>query len=61
MSDEKNKGVKGGKRWDKSPVPTDYRIIGLGPIKLTVRYAAPTAGVLSEVLGYQQTRQYMSE
>ncbi|MFE4429001.1 ring-cleaving dioxygenase [Peribacillus butanolivorans] len=61
VSDEKNKGVKGGKPWDKSPVPTDYGIIGLGPIKLTVRYATPTAGVLTEVLGYQQTRQYMSE
>lgn len=61
VSDEKNKGVEGGKPWDKSPVPIDYGIIGLGPIQLTVRYAAPTARVLTEVLGYQQTRQYASE
>ncbi|KRF65465.1 hypothetical protein ASG99_18420 [Bacillus sp. Soil768D1] len=28
---------------------------------MTVRYSAPTAGVLTVVLGFQQTRQYMSE
>ncbi|MBE1554448.1 ring-cleaving dioxygenase [Sporosarcina limicola] len=61
VSDEKNKGVKGGKPWDKSPVPTEYGILGLGPIKLTVRYAAPTAGVLTDVLSYKQTRQYTSD
>ena len=28
---------------------------------MTVRFGATTAGVLTEVVGYQQTRQYMSE
>lgn len=61
VSDERNKGVKPGIAWDKSPVPKEHGITGLGPIRLTVRTAAATAGILTEILGYKQTRSYASE
>lgn len=61
VSDEKNKGVKPGIAWDKSPVPKEHGITGLGPIRLTIRTAAATAGILTEILGYKQTRSYASE
>lgn len=61
VSDEKNTGVAGGTAWDKSPVPAEYGIIGLGPIRLTVQSSAKTAIVLTEVLGFKQTRQYAAE
>lgn len=61
ISVEKNVGVKGGQPWDKGPVPVEYGIIGLGPIRLTVQKAAFTARVLTEVLTYKLKRQYASE
>lgn len=61
VSDEKNKGVKAGKAWNKGPVPTEYGITGLGPIKLTVKTAIATAAILTEILGYKQTRQFVSD
>lgn len=61
ISDENNNGVKAGRAWDKGPVPVEYGIIGLGPIRLTVQKAAFTAQVLTEVLTYKLTKQYPSE
>lgn len=61
VSDERNIGVKGGHSWDKSPVPVEYGIIGLGPIHLTVKNNTPTASVLTDVLGFKQTRKYASD
>lgn len=58
VSDEHNQGVEGGIPWDQSPVPAEYAIIGLGPIKLTVQSQAPTAKVLTQLMGFRQTRQY---
>lgn len=46
VSDETNTGVKGGKPWDKSPVPAEFGIIGLGPVKLTVRKPESTLAAL---------------
>ncbi|KZO00508.1 ring-cleaving dioxygenase [Bacillus badius] len=60
VSDEKNEGVEGGIPWGKGPVPAEYGILGLGPVKLTVRYAEATAGVLTDVLGFRKKGQYPS-
>ena len=61
VSDENNSGAEGGTPWEQSPVPQKYGIVGLGPIRLTVPSAAPTAGVLTHTLGFVQTRTYPSE
>lgn len=54
VSDENNLGVSGGKPWDKSPVPSEYGILGLGPIFLTVSRSEVTAKVLTSVLGFRE-------
>ncbi|WP_440117000.1 ring-cleaving dioxygenase [Paenibacillus sp. QZ-Y1] len=58
VSDEHNTGVAGGKPWDQSPVPSEYGIVGLGPIHLTVKDASLTAPVLTELLGFRQKGTY---
>ncbi|WP_085524552.1 ring-cleaving dioxygenase [Tuberibacillus sp. Marseille-P3662] len=60
VSDEHNHGVEGGTPWDKSPVPQEYGIRGLGPVTLTVPDAAPTVNVLTNVLGFEQADSYPS-
>lgn len=54
VSDEHNKGVAGGKPWDKSPVPVEYGILGLGPVQLTVANADLTVDVLKNLLGFRE-------
>ena len=44
--------------WEKSPVPAERQIRGLGPITLTVPELAPTAAVLTEVMGMRAVRDY---
>ncbi|MBA4536175.1 ring-cleaving dioxygenase [Bacillus aquiflavi] len=61
VSDEKNEGVQGGIPWEKSSIPKEYGIIGLGPVKLTVRDAELTAGLLTDVMGFRKKGQYSSE
>lgn len=61
VSDEKNQGVKPGIAWDKSPIPKEHGIIGLGPIRLTVRTVKDTVRILTDVLSFRQTRSYPSE
>src|SRR5699024_5458833 len=61
ISDEKDNGVEAGTPWDKSSVPIEYGITGLGPVRLTVSNAAATGGILKEILGYKQTRSYASD
>lgn len=39
--------------WDGGGVPAEAAIRGLGPLTLTVRRAAPTIALLTEVLGFQ--------
>ncbi|WP_088009489.1 ring-cleaving dioxygenase [Indiicoccus explosivorum] len=53
VSDEHNQGVAGGTPWNKSPVPVEYGILGLGPVKLTVRYTEPTLQVL-QLMGFRE-------
>ncbi|MEI5909134.1 ring-cleaving dioxygenase [Bacillus spongiae] len=60
LSDENNKGVKGGKPWDNSPVPVEHGIVGLGPVTLTVPRGESTAKILTSVLGFEETRTFPS-
>jgi len=46
------------KAWEKSPVPADKQIVGLGPITLSVPRLEPTAMVLTEVMNMRQVRTY---
>lgn len=58
ISDEHDQGVRGGKPWDKSPVPAEYGIIGLGPVKLTVPVAEHTGLILEKVMGFRKVGSY---
>jgi glyoxalase family protein len=58
VSDENNKGVEGGKPWEKSPIPVEHAIIGLGPIQLTVAKLESTSRILTHVLGFREVETY---
>ena len=61
VSDEHNQGMAGGKPWDKSPVPAEYAITGLGPAHLTVETAEHTALILEDLLGFRRKGTYPSQ
>jgi glyoxalase family protein len=44
--------------WEKSPVPTEYQIRGLGPIVLTVHDLSRTAFMLTEIMNMRREREY---
>ncbi|MGH7498898.1 MAG: ring-cleaving dioxygenase [Gemmatimonadales bacterium] len=44
--------------WDRSPVPVEYQVRGLGPIELSVPSLAPTDAVLTRVMNLRPVRQY---
>ena len=44
--------------WEKSPVPVEHQIRGLGPITLSVPQLAPTDQVLTSVLSMRRVREY---
>jgi glyoxalase family protein len=46
--------------WERSPVPPEHQIRGLGPITLSVPDIAPTDAVLTQVLEMRQVRHYKS-
>lgn len=58
ISDQNNKGVKGGRPWDRAAVPPNHGIIGLGPVMLTVSELGPTANLLTEVMEYRRIGEY---
>ncbi|MFV8827899.1 ring-cleaving dioxygenase [Alkalihalobacterium sp. APHAB7] len=60
VSDENNDGVSGGVPWEKSTVPTEHAVYGLGPVMLTVAKAETSAQVLTQLLGYREVRSYRS-
>ena len=55
LSEDRGEGVPGGVPWEKSPVPQEVGIRGLGAIDLTVAELDPTAWVLTEVLGFRRS------
>lgn len=58
VSDETNTGVPGGVPWSGGSVPAEYAIYGLGPAQLTVANKERTAAILTEVMGFRETRTY---
>ena len=44
--------------WERSPVPAERQIRGLGPITLSVPELAPTARVLTEVMNMRPVREH---
>jgi len=44
--------------WDKSPVPAEHQVLGLGPITLSVPDLAPTEAILMQVMQMRKDRQY---
>lgn len=60
VSDENDTGVAGGTPWEKSPVPAQYGIVGLGPAHLTVETAEHSAVVLEQLLGFRRKGTYPS-
>jgi glyoxalase family protein len=44
--------------WERSPVPAEYQVRGLGPVTISVPALAPTAGLLTGVLGMRAARTY---
>ena len=44
--------------WDKSPVPAEYQVRGLGPILLSVPALGPTDGLLTKALNLKPVRTY---
>ncbi len=59
VSDEQNEGVAGGRPWDRSPVPVEYGIVGLGPVYLTVSKLGNSVQILTKVLGFREKRKYV--
>jgi glyoxalase family protein len=48
----------GGRPWPASPVAEDMAIRGLHAVRLAVRRAAPTARLLTELLGFREAEGY---
>ena len=46
--------------WERSPVPAQHQIHGLGPITISVPDLAPTEIVLTHVMGMRKVRDYAS-
>jgi glyoxalase family protein len=44
--------------WERSPVPPEHQIRGLGPIEMTVPDRGPTETVLTSVMGMRHARSY---
>jgi glyoxalase family protein len=44
--------------WDRSPVPAEYQVRGLGPIVINVPTLNPTEGLLTKVLNMRLARDY---
>ena len=51
-------GAGSASPWEKSPVPAEHQIRGLGPIVLTVHELTRTAFVLTEVMNMRRVRDY---
>jgi glyoxalase family protein len=53
-------GSGGTHPWDRSPVPAEHQIRGLGPITISVPKLEPTAALLTQVLNMKEERYYAS-
>ena len=46
--------------WDRSPVPAEHQVRGLGPITISVPDVKPTEKVLTQVMGMRRLREYQN-
>jgi glyoxalase family protein len=53
-------GSGGAHPWDRSPVPAEHQVRGLGPITISVPKLEPTAALLTQVLNMKEERNYAS-
>ena len=53
-----DRGEGEGFPWDRSPVPAEHQIRGLGPITISVPTLAPTDAVLRQVMNMRPVREY---
>lgn len=53
-----DRNADAGHPWDRSPVPAERQILGLGPITLNVPDLGRTAQVLTEVMNMREVRTY---
>ncbi|MFV8835127.1 ring-cleaving dioxygenase [Aquisalimonas sp.] len=44
--------------WERSPVPMEHQIRGLGPITISIRHHEPTDALLTQVMGMTHARSY---
>ncbi|MFO7172123.1 MAG: ring-cleaving dioxygenase [Bacillota bacterium] len=44
--------------WERSPIPPEYQVRGLGPVLLSVPDLGPTDRILTQVLNMRQVRSY---
>ncbi len=51
-------GAGEGHPWERSPVPPEHQIRGLGPVEMTVPDLRPTDAVLTGVMGMRHARTY---
>src|SRR5712672_4468706 len=51
-------GAGSSSPWERSPVPAEHQIRGLGPIVLNVHDLARTAAVLTDVMNMRRVREY---
>ncbi len=61
VSDQNNQGVPAGKPWKLSPIKKEHQIIGLGPVRLTVRNPEKTINLLTNFMGYGEIKGYKAE
>lgn len=50
----------GSQPWDRSPVPAEHQILGLGPITMAVADLGPTKAVLTDLMNMREARDYAS-
>jgi glyoxalase family protein len=48
----------GGRAWEKSPVPAEHQVLGLGPITMSVAELGPTERVLTGLMKMHKMREY---
>lgn len=53
-------GIEYGIPWGKAGIPEEFAIVGLGPVRLTVRKSEKTASVLTDIMGFEQVGSYLS-
>ncbi|HHU19787.1 MAG TPA: ring-cleaving dioxygenase [Bacilli bacterium] len=58
VSDQNNTGVEAGIPWDKSSVPVEFGITGLGPVRLTVPDLTPTEDKLVNLMNFRHVGNY---